>query len=58
MPCYFDAGCGSIKILDPDSREARECRERMKDGEERIQDVIKDNWNQVKKNRKKDENDE
>jgi len=54
-PAYFDAGNGSIKILDPATPEGRDCQERMKAGEERLQDVVRDNWNAVKRNRKVDQ---
>lgn len=57
-PAYFDAGCGAITILDPATAEGRECQERMKDGEEKLQDVVRDNWNQIKKNRRPNENDD
>ncbi len=58
MPCYFDAGCGSIRVLDPLSAEARECREKMKGGEEKLQDIVRDNWNQIKKDKKAKDEDE
>jgi hypothetical protein len=50
-PAYFDAGNGSIKVLDPGTAEGRECQEKMKDGENKLQDLVRDNWNQIKKNR-------
>lgn len=57
-PTMFDASCGAIKILDPGTPEGRACMERMKDGEEKLQDVVRNNWNEIKKNRKKDEDNE
>jgi len=52
FPVYFDASNGTIKVLDPTSAEGRSCLQRMKEGEDKLQDVIRDNWNQIKKNRK------
>lgn len=51
-PAYFDAGNGDIKVLDPGTAEGRECMEKMKDGEDKLQDLVRDNWNQIKKNRR------
>ena len=51
-PAYFDAGNGAIKILDPGTAEGRECQERMKAGEEKLQDMVRDNWNQIKRNKR------
>ena len=51
FPTYFDAGNGSIKVLDPNTAEGRECQEKMKDGENNLQNVVQDHWNQIKKNR-------
>ena len=56
-PAYFDASNGNIRILDPATSEGRECMERMKDGEEKLQDIVRDNWSQIKKNRKADVDD-
>lgn len=52
FPSYFDAGNGNIKVLDPNTAEGRECQEKMKDGENNLQNVVQDHWNQIKKNRK------
>ena len=52
FPAYFDAGNGSIKILDPGTAEGRACQERMRDGEDKLQDMVRDNWNQIKKNKR------
>ena len=57
-PAYFDAGNGNIRILDPGTAEGRECLERMKDGEDKLQDMVRDNWNQIKKNRRVDIDDD
>jgi hypothetical protein len=51
-PAYFDAGNGTIKVLDPGTAEGRECQEKMKAGEDKLQDLVRDNWNQIKKNRR------
>ena len=51
-PAYFDAGNGSIKVLDPNTAEGRECQEKMKDGENNLQNMVQDQWNQIKKNRR------
>ena len=58
FPTYFDASNGSIKVLDPATAEGRKCLEMMKDGEEKLQDVVRDNWNQIKKNRRVEVDDE
>jgi hypothetical protein len=52
FPSYFDAGNGTIKVLDPGTAEGRECQEKMRDGEDKLQDLVRDNWNQIKKNRR------
>jgi hypothetical protein len=57
-PAYFDAGSGAIKILDPSTPEGRDCQERMKAGEEKLQDVVRDSWNQIKKKRAADQDDD
>jgi len=57
-PAYFDAGNGAIKILDPGTAEGRECQERMRDGEEKLQDIVRDNWNQIKRNKRNANQDE
>src|SRR5579862_1155535 len=57
-PSYFDAGNGAITVLDPGTAEGRACQERMRDGEDRLQDMVRDNWNQIKKNRRADQDDD
>ena len=57
-PSYFDAGNGNIRIFDPASAEARECEEKMRDGEDKLQDLVRNNWNQIKKNRRAEIDDE
>lgn len=57
-PAYFDAGNGNIKVLDPGTAEGRECLEKMKDGEDKLQDLVRDNWNQIKKNRRPPQDDD
>jgi replicative DNA helicase len=51
FPAFFDAGNGNIKVLDPTTAEGRACQERMKDGENMLNDVVKQQWNHVKNNR-------
>lgn len=51
-PSYFDAGNGNIRVLDPTTAEGRECQEKMKEGDNKLQDVVRDTWSQIKKNRK------
>lgn len=58
FPSYFDAGNGSIRVLDPGSAEGRACLEKMKEGEDRLQDLVRDNWNQIKKNRNRNQDDD
>lgn len=57
-PAFFDAGNGCIRVLDPGTAEGRECLERMKDGEDKLQDIVRDNWNQIKNNRKRKDDDD
>ena len=57
-PAYFDAGNGNIRVLDPGTAEGRECLEKMKDGEDKLQDLVRDNWNQIKKNRRPPQDDD
>src|ERR1035437_3916799 len=52
FPTYFDASCGDIRILDPNSEEGHELSKKMKDGEERVNDIVQNNWDQIKKNRR------
>jgi archaellum biogenesis ATPase FlaH len=58
FPAYFDAGNGSIKVLDPGTAEGRGCLEKMKDGEDKLQDLVRDNWNQIKRNRNRNVDDD
>lgn len=57
-PTCFDASNGDIKILDPNSSEGRKCLEKMKDGEDKLQDLVRNNWNQIKKNRRQNIDDD
>jgi replicative DNA helicase len=57
-PTEFNASKGTIKILDPTSFEGKKCLEKMKTGEDKLQDVVRDNWNQIKKNRRPSVDDE
>jgi len=50
-PVYFDASNGNIRVLDPTTPEGMECLRKMKDGEDNLQETVRDNWNQMKKNR-------
>lgn len=50
-PSYFNAGNGDIRVFDPVTVEGRMCSEKMKDGENSMQNLVQDNWNQIKKNR-------
>lgn len=52
FPTYFDASCGDIRILDPNSEEGHILSEKMRDREERLQEVVRNNWDQIKKNRR------
>ena len=58
FPAYFDAGNGSIRVLDPGTAEGRECQEKMKDGENNLNNMVRDNWNQIKKNRRNNVDDD
>jgi replicative DNA helicase len=58
FPAYFDASNGSIKVLDPATAEGRECLEKMKDAEDKLQNLVRDNWNQIKKNRRQNIDDD
>ena len=58
FPAYFDASNGNIRVLDPGTAEGRECLEKMKDGEDKLQDLVRDNWNQIKKNRRQNVDDD
>jgi replicative DNA helicase len=51
FPAYFDASNGNVKVLDPNTAAGRECMEKMKDNEDKLQNLVRDNWNQIKKNR-------
>ena len=58
FPSYFDAGNGNIRVLDPGTAEGRECQEKMRDGENNLQNMVQDQWNQIKKNRRPIDDDE
>ena len=58
FPSYFDAGNGNVKILDPGTAEGRECLEKMKDGKDNLNNMVRDNWNQIKKNRNRNVDDD
>lgn len=51
-PVYFDASCGDIRVFDPNSEEGHKLSEKMKAGENRMDDIVQNNWDQIKKNRK------
>ena len=56
FPCMFNASNGDIKIYDPTTFEGRACLDRMKEdenkAENRTNSLVKNNWDQIKKNRK------
>jgi len=52
FPTYFDASCGDIRILDPNSEEGHLLDEKMKADGDRMNNIVQNNWDQIKKNRK------
>lgn len=52
FPAFFDASNGNIKILDPGTAEGRTCLDKMNQGEDKMNNLVNDHWNQIKKNRR------
>ena len=52
FPTHFDASNGDIRILDPNSEEGHALDEKMRADGDRINDLVQNNWDQIKKNRK------
>lgn len=58
FPAFFDASNGNIKILDPGTAEGRACLQKIKAGDDKLQNLVRDNWNQIKRNRAGDDDDD
>ena len=55
FPTLFDSSNGNIQVFDPSTREGIEVQQKMSSAEDTVKNVLRDNWEKVKKNKKLDE---
>lgn len=52
FPTFFDASNGDIRVLDPNTPEGIEMQKKMDTADDKMEDLMQRNWEQIKKNRK------
>jgi RecA/RadA recombinase len=55
FPTFFDSSNGNIQVFDPSTREGIEVQQKMSSAEDTVKNILRDNWNKVKKNKALDE---
>jgi len=55
FPTLFDSSNGNIQVFDPSTREGIEVQQKMSSAEDTVKNVLRNNWDKVKKNKKLDE---
>jgi hypothetical protein len=51
FPTFFNSSNGDVRIYDPSSHEGIEISQKMKDGDDVVKNIMRDNWNKIKKER-------
>jgi len=55
FPTIFDSSNGNIQVFDPATREGIEVQQKMSSAEDTVKNVLRDQWNKIKKNKSLDE---
>lgn len=55
FPTLFDSSNGNIQVFDPSTREGIEVQQKMSSAEDTVKNILRDNWEKVKKNKPLDE---
>lgn len=49
FPTYFNSSNGDVRVYDPSSHEGIEISQKMKEGEDTVKNIMRDNWEKIKK---------
>ncbi len=51
FPTFFNSSNGDVRVYDPSSHEGIEISQKMKEGDDVVKNIMRDNWNKIKKER-------
>ena len=57
FPTFFNSSNGDVRVYDPSSYEGIEISQKMKEGEDVVKNIMRDNWNKIKRERGNNDDD-
>lgn len=58
FPTFFNSSNGDIRVCDPTSHEGIELSQKMKEGDDVVKNIMRDNWEKIKKSRNGSDDDD